>query len=81
MSEAVASPYWLVVPRLDGLRHMVANTAEVFICSTGVEQVGWRPPLPTRQVYRISELPAEWGDAIRNSQMSPEHDHLNALMD
>lgn len=34
-----------------------------------------------REVYHISELPAETFDAIVNARMSPEHDHLNRLLD
>lgn len=34
-----------------------------------------------REVYHISELSQETLDAIVNGRMSPEHDHLNSLLD
>ncbi len=34
-----------------------------------------------REVYRIEDLPPEIADNIQNSAMSPEHNHLNELME
>jgi phosphoenolpyruvate synthase/pyruvate phosphate dikinase len=38
-----------------------------------------------RAAYRhaglTKDLSDEWIEAIKNAKMSPEHDHLNALMD
>jgi prevent-host-death family protein len=33
-----------------------------------------------RRVHRINDVPAEIGDAIEGSKMSPAHDHLNELL-
>jgi hypothetical protein len=35
----------------------------------------------SRRAYHPSELPPHLMAAVRDARMSPEHDHLNALMD
>jgi len=35
----------------------------------------------SRRPYHPSELPGHLKDALRDSRMAPEHDHLNALLD
>jgi hypothetical protein len=37
--------------------------------------------LQERRVWRTEDLSDEWIEAIRVAKMSPEHDHLNALVD
>lgn len=34
-----------------------------------------------RRVYHVSELPGDIAEAIAQSRMSSEHDHLNSLLD
>lgn len=34
-----------------------------------------------RKAYRIEDVPPNLMEQIRNSRMSPEHDHLNSLLD
>jgi len=33
-----------------------------------------------RRAYRLSDLPAEIGDAIEAGRMNPAHDYLNDLL-
>jgi prevent-host-death family protein len=34
-----------------------------------------------RKVYSMGELPGEWLDALKHSQMDSRYDHLNALLE
>jgi hypothetical protein len=40
-----------------------------------------REEIDRRRVGLTKDLSDEWIEAIKNAEMSPEHDHLNALMD